>query len=637
MGKYEKLAREIVHNVGGKDNISSLTHCVTRLRFKLKDESMANDDVLKHMDGVVTVMKSGGQYQVVIGNHVPDVYTDVLAIANIKDNEDIEDNKKPKKVLDSFIDVISGIFQPILGVMCAAGMLKGFNILFNVLGWYSADSGTYKVINSMGDALFMYLPVLLGYTAAKKFKLQPFVGLLIGLAMCYPSIQLDALSASGKPLTTLFSGTIFSSPVYLKVFGIPLISMNYTSTVVPVILIVYFASRIQKILDKIIPDVVKFFIVPMITIFVSLTLGFLLIGPIATYASGAIAHGIIAVRDFSPLLAGLLVGLFWQVLVIFGLHWGLIPVYINNIMTLGYDNIMIPFFAATFVQTAIVLAIIFKTKDKKLKALCIPAAVSGIFGITEPAIYGITLPRKKLFIMSCIVSGIAGAFYGHYNLREFTFGGMGIFEFTTMINPNDKSLSNLMIAIIGVLAAMVIAFVLTMFIHKDNDEKVTNAENEDKNSTKVIKKSTAYSPINGITIPLSEVKDAAFSQELLGKGIGIEPLKGEVVAPFDGTVATLFPTKHAIGLVSNEGLEVLIHIGLNTVQVNGKHFEAFVEQGDTVKKGQKLVAFNIEEIKKAGYSIETPIIVTNSNDYFEIIETKEVKVNAGDVLITGIV
>ncbi len=598
---------------------------------------MANDEVLKNMDGVITVMKSGGQYQVVIGNHVPEVYTDVLAIANIKNHDALEDNKKPKKVLDSFIDVISGIFQPILGIMCAAGMLKGLNILFNVLGWYSADSGTYLVINTMGDALFMFLPVFLGYTSANKFKLQPFVGLLIGLAMCYPAIQLDTLSGAGKPLYNLFSGTIFSSPVYLDFFGIPLISMNYTSTVIPVIIVVYFASRVQKFLNRVIPDVVKFFIVPMITVFVSLTIGFLLLGPIATYASGAIAHGIIAVRDFSPLLAGLLMGLFWQVLVIFGLHWGIIPVYINNIMTLGYDNILIPYFAATFVQTAIVVAILFKTKDKKLKALSVPAAISGIFGITEPAIYGITLPRKKLFIMSCIISGIAGAFFGHYNLREFTFGGMGIFEFTTMINPKNQSLNNLMIAVIGVVVAMVIAFVLTMFIHKDEEAVTTITEGEDKNSTNVIKKSTVYSPINGVAIPLADVKDAAFSQELLGKGIGIEPLKGEVVAPFDGTVATLFPTKHALGLVSNEGLEVLIHIGLDTVQLNGRHFEAFVNQGDTVKKGQKLVTFNIDEIKKAGFSTETPIIVTNSNDYLEIIETKEAKVNVGDVLITGIV
>lgn len=637
MGKYEKLAKEIVKNVGGRDNIIGLNHCITRLRFKLKDESVANDEILKNMEDIVTVMKSGGQYQVVIGNHVPDVYADVVTVANINDSEVPKvESGKDKKILDSFIDTISGIFQPIIGVMAAAGMIKGFNILFTYLGWYSTESGTFWITEAMGDAFFMYLPVLLGYTAAKKFNLQPFVGLLIGLALCYPAIQLDTLASTGEPLFTLFSGTIFSSPVYLEFLGIPIISMDYTSTVIPVIIIVYFASKIQRLLNKIIPEFVKFFMVPMITIFISLGVGFLLLGPIATYSSEAIAHGIILVRDFSPLIAGLLVGLLWQVLVIFGLHWGLIPVHINNIMTLGYDNILMPFFAATFVQTAILIAIVIKTKNKKLKALSVSAGISSFFGISEPAIYGVTLPRKRLFIMSCIVTGIAGAFYGYYNLRNFILGGMGIFEFASMIDPAGSSLNNLMIAIIGVVFAMIVAFICALFMFKDEANNDQELEKEDQKSQSV-NKASVLSPLEGEVVPLVDIKDAAFSQGLLGNGIGIRPSKGEVLAPFDGTIVTLFPTKHAIGLVSNEGMEILIHVGLDTVQLEGKHFEAFVKQGDKVKQGQKLVTFNIKGIEKAGFSTDTPIIVTNTSDYLEIIETHKTKVNGEDVLLTGIV
>lgn len=638
MGKYEKLASEIVKNVGGAENISDLTHCVTRLRFHLKDDSIPNDEMMKKVDGVVTVVRSGGQYQVVIGNHVSEVYSEVVASANLGNNSShpsTETITKKKKPLDAFIDVISSLFQPILGMLFAAGLLKGLNTLFSFLGLYSSDSGTYMVINAMGDAFFMFLPVFLGYTSAVKFKVQPFVGILIGLAMCYPAIQLDTLAGSRSPLYNLFSGTLFSSPVYIDLFGIPLISMNYTSSVLPVIIVVYFASKIQHVLDKIVPDVIKFFIVPMVTVFVSLSLGFLLIGPVATYASEAIAQGILGVRDFSPLLAGALMGLLWQVLVVFGLHWGIIPLYINNITTLGSDTLMASAFATSFAQTAIVLAIIIKTRDKNLKALGIPAAISALFGITEPVIYGITLPRKKLFIMSCIVSGIAGGFYGLFNLREFTFGGLGVFEALTMINPKDPSLTNLMIAIIGVVFSMIAAFILTMFMFKDEAAETSKTPEQDKKSS-TSRRNTMYSPMNGDIVPIKEVKDEAFSQELLGRGIGIRPTTGELIAPFDGKVATLFPTKHAIGLVSDEGMEILIHIGFNTVKLKGKYFEAFVKEGDSIKKGQKLVSFDIAEIEKAGYSVETPIIITNTEAYLEVIETRESKVSAGDVLLTGI-
>lgn len=619
MKDYKQLAMEIVKHVGGKENIISLTHCVTRLRFQLKDESKADDEILKNMDGVVTVMKSAGQYQVVIGNHVPAVYADVCEVAGISESTASEESKGHKNIFDALIDTISGIFQPILGIMTAAGMLKGLNALFLACGWYSDGSGTAIFMNTIGDALFMYLPVMLGYTSAKKFGLKPFVGLVIGAALCYPAIQQSTL-AVGDPLYTLFSGTLFESPIYMEIFNIPVITMDYTSTVIPVILICYFAAKCQKQLERFIPETLKFFFVPMFTLFIALLCGFIIIGPIATFASNLIATGIMNVRNFSPLLAGALVGGFWQVLVIFGLHWGFIPIYINNIATLGFDNVMMPFFGATFAQTAVVIAMMIKTKDKKLRSLCVPAAISGIFGVTEPAIYGITLPRKKPFVISCIASAIAGAFFGFANLREFIMGGMGIFEFPAMIDPATNSMDSLIVGVIGAAGAMIIAFIMTLVFYKDEEVKEETTPVKTK-PAELLDKEIILSPIEGTIMPLSNVQDSAFSQGILGKGLAIEPEKGEVVSPVNGTITTLFPTYHAIGITSDSGIEVLIHVGMDTVQLEGKYFHPCIKQGDQVHAGQTLLTFEMDQIKNAGYSLLTPVVITNTADYLDVMET----------------
>lgn len=641
MGKYENLARDIVKNVGGKENVISLTHCITRLRFKLKDESKANDDVLKNMSGVVTVMKSGGQYQVVIGNHVPEVYADVMPLLGLDDGASKEEEEGPKgSLFNRFIDTISGIFQPILGVMAACGMIKGLNALFVAIGLYTDTCGGYLVLNAIGDGLFYFLPLFLGYTAAKKFKLKPMLGLVIGAIMCYPSIQNSALSASGEPMYTLFAGSMFESAVYTDFFKIPMIAMDYTSTVIPVIFVVYFASKCEKFFSKFIPDLVKFFFVPMLTLLVSIPVGLLLIGPLATFGSTIIATTVIAIRNFSPLLAGAIVGLTWQILVIFGLHWGFIPVYINNIMTNGYDNVMMPFFACTFATSAVVLAIFFKTKNKQLKEMALPNFISGIFGVTEPAIYGILLPLKKPFIISCIAGCIGGGFYGAFNFRKFMMGGMGIFEFPAMIEP-DGSMGNLIVAIVGVIITMIIAFTMTMIVYKDEEiqeEKKTEPQEEQveekKEKSSIVKQTEIVSPIKGRVVKMENMKDAAFSSGVLGKGVAILPEEGKVYAPVDAVVSAMFPTLHAIGLKTEEGVELLIHVGLDTVQLEGKGFEAMIKQGDLVKKGQLLVKFDKEFIEQQGFSTETPVLISNADDYLDIVETKSEKVNPGENLLT---
>ena len=635
MRKYEQLAKDIIQNVGGKDNISSLSHCITRLRFKLKDQSIANDDVLKNMDGVVTVMKSGGQYQVVIGNHVPDVYQEVCELAGIgSDTQSSSEDEAPQGLFNKFIDIISGVFQPILGVMCAAGMIKGFNAIFVALGLYTQTDGMYMLLNAIGDSIFTYMPVILGYTAAKKFKLKPFVGMLIGAALCYPNIQLSALAATNEPLYMLFTGTMFESPVYMTFLGLPVIAMNYTSTVVPVILIAYIASKLEKVFNKIIPDVVKNFIVPMAVLLVSLPIGFIVIGPIATYASNIVGNGFLALFNFSPILCGILTGLLWQVLVIFGLHWGLIPIAINNLMTMGFDTILVGAFAPSFAQTAVVAAMYFKLKDKKVKELCIPAVISGFCGVTEPAIYGITLPRKMPFIFSCIGGAAAGAVMGIFNVKGYVMGGLGIFGFPAYIQPQTGDMSGLYAAAVAALVAMAVGFVLTMLFWKDETVVEENIIETIKDNATKAKKEVIYSPIKGEVKALENIQDAAFASGVLGKGVAIVPEEGKVVAPFNGTVMTLFPTKHAIGIVSDNGCELLIHIGLNTVQLDGKYFEAKVKQGDKIKKGQTLVTFDKDMIIKEGYNLETPILVTNYADYIDIVEKTPTSINKNEELIT---
>lgn len=639
MTVYETLAKEILNYVGGKDNVNSLTHCITRLRFKLKEESIAQDEALKNLEGVVTVMKSAGQYQVVIGNQVQDVYEQLAPLLHAEQPQTVQDAEK-EKLLDRFVDIISGIFQPILGIMAACGMIKGLNMLFMTLGLYAETSGGYMIINAIGDALFTFLPLFLGYTSARKFGLKPMVGLVIGGIMCYPGIQSSALSGSLKPLYTMFEGTMFASPVYIDFFGIPVISMDYTSTVIPVIFIVYFASKCEKLFSKFVPDLVKFFFVPMLTLLVALPIGFLLIGPVATFGSKIIAETIISIRNVSPMLAGGLVGLTWQILVIFGLHWGFIPVYINNIVTNGYDNVMMPFFACTFATSAVILVIMLKTRDRKMKELCLPNFISGIFGVTEPGIYGILLPLKKPFIISCIAGGIGGAFYGFCNFRKFSMGGMGIFEFPAMMEP-DGSWGNLLVAVSGVLLTMIAAVILMLLFYREkeagqSDKTMLDTKEHEKSvedTPALLEDIAICSPLKGDVLELAQVEDAAFSAGILGKGCAIVPAEGEVYAPADGVLTTLFPTKHALGITSDDGVEVLIHIGLNTVQLNGEGFTAYVQQGERVSRGQHLLSFDLAELKDKGYCLQTPVIITNTNNYLEILSTMQKEVMPDDVLL----
>lgn len=478
--KYDGLARIIIQNVGGKSNINSVTHCITRLRFKLKDESKANKEVLEATDGVIKVMQSGGQYQVVIGNNVTDVYDAVLEVGHFQgggavdeDGNAVEDGGK-KSPVSILIDLISGVIQPTLGVLAATGIIKGLLALFSFIGILPESSGTYQILYAVGDGFFYFLPIILGYTAAKKFKMNEFIGMAIGIALCYPAM---VNITGGDVLGTLFAGTAFEMSYYTTFLGIPVImpASGYTSSVVPIIIACGLGAMLEKWLRKVIPDVIKLFVVPFVTLVVMVPLTYLVIGPVATILCNlltAIFSVIYGIPVVGGLIAGVLIGAFWQVLVIFGLHWGLVPLALINYSNLGYDFILSPYFCVSFAQTFVVLAMLLKTRDDKMKKIALPAFISGLFGVTEPAIYGVTLPKKTPFIYSCIGGAVGGAFIGFMGTRSYTMGGLGLFGLPSYIDTvGDTGIQSLIYVLIGTVIASVIGFVITWVLYKDEPAK----------------------------------------------------------------------------------------------------------------------------------------------------------------------
>lgn len=467
--KYDGLARIIIQNVGGKANINCLTHCVTRLRFKLKDESKANKEVLEETDGVIKVIQSGGQYHVVIGNNVSDVYDAVCEVGHIAAGGAVNDDgtavsadpnapKEKLNLFNAFIGIITSVFTPFLGVFCACGIIKGFLALFVALGVLSATGPTYNILYSLGDGIFYFLPVILAYTASKKFGLPEVEGLVISFAMLYPYML------GGAAETTPHNG-LFGIPVIMPTSG------DYTSSVIPIICAIAFAAWFERLYKKFIPDAIKLFAVPLITCTVTFMLTLWVIGPIASGAADLLSMFFTMLASFSSVLLGAVVGGLWQVLVMFGLHWALVPMAINDIALKGSSVVLTGMFCTTFTQCGAVLAIWLKTKNKRLKGLCPPAFVSAVAGVTEPAIYGLTLPKKKPFIISCIISCIGGGILGAFNVTGYTIAGMGVFGYTAYINTATGDISGVIVSAVVTVLSAVACFAAVYVTYKDEPAK----------------------------------------------------------------------------------------------------------------------------------------------------------------------
>lgn len=613
--EYQALAKDILAHVGGKENIVSLVHCATRLRFKLKENQKADAQGLKKNPGVIMVVESGGQFQVVIGNHVHDAWLAVRAEAGLTDDTPVAADEKGDKgnLLGRLIDIVSGIFTPFLGVLAASGILKGLLALAVVCGWLTTDSGTYKIWFAASDALFFFFPLVLGYTAGKKFGGNPFITMVIGGALTHP-MMIQAFDASQQV-----------GAVSEAFMGIPVTWFNYSSSVIPIILAAWVSCWLEKQSSRLLPPSMKNFFAPLICLVVTVPLTFLIIGPVATWLSQLLANGYQWIYVLAPWLAGAAMGALWQVCVIFGLHWGLVPLMINNLAVLGHDSMLPMLLPAVMGQVGAALGVFLRTRDARQKMIAGSSITAGIFGITEPAVYGVNLPLRRPFIFGCVAGAVGGAIVGFSDTHVYSFGFANIFTVAQMIPPGGVN-ATLWGGIIGTLVALVLSCVMTLVAGMpksaaQDDPVITADDNE------------VLAPMSGTVLALDQVPDTTFASGLLGQGVAIIPSDNRVIAPFAGEVASLFQTKHAIGLLSESGIEVLIHVGIDTVKLDGKPFTAHVNVGDKVQPGDVLLEFDRQAIIDAGYDLATPIIISNSDDYSDVATVAATSVSAGTPLL----
>ncbi|MGX7203545.1 PTS beta-glucoside transporter subunit EIIBCA [Enterococcus plantarum] len=618
---YQELAQTIIEKIGGEKNISDLTHCATRLRFNLKEEGKAQTDLLKQTDGVMGVVSKGGQYQIIIGSDVSSVYKEILKEIPVLDGEHVEANEKDERgTASKIIDTITGIFTPILPAITAAGMLKAVLSLLVVFNAIDKTGQTYIIIDFMADSAFYFLPILLAASSAQKFKTNMYLAMMVGGILLHPNFvgMVNAIKEAGE-------GGI-------HLFGLPISAVTYGSSVIPIILAVWFMSFVEPMADKVSPKAIKFFSKPLITIAIVGTVSLVVVGPLGYFISDAISNGIKALENFSPWLVPTIIGSLTPLFVATGTHYGLVPIGINNRMTSGYDSVIYPgMLASNLGQGAASLAVGVKSKDSSIKQLAASAGLTGLFGITEPALYGVNLRFKTPLYAAMIGGGFGGLFMGITRVKNFTGGSPGLLTLPSYIG--DDTLKHLYMACIGAAISIVLSFVISYILYRDpvtETSKTTIKNSEGNTISKENVITEVVTPIKGEVVDLKEVEDGMFSEEILGKGFAVKPIEGVVYAPVSGTVTAVFDSKHAIGLTSDSGLELLIHIGIDTVKLNGVGYEYFVEKGQNIKIGDKLIEFDLEKIAEKGYNIITPVVLTNSTDFGDIITLTKTLAEPGE-------
>lgn len=611
---YQELARTIIKNVGGGGNISNFTHCATRLRFNLKNDSKADLQTLKSTKGIIGVINSNGQLQIIIGSDVSNVYKEILN-SNLVVSNDKQDNKK--KGLTSIFEIIAGIFTPIMPPLTAAGMLKVVLIISSSFGWLSKESQTYYIFNFAADSIFFIFPVILGYTSAVKFKCNPYMGMLLGGAMIHPSYM--ALVNAKESVTFL---------------GLPMKLVTYASSVVPIILVVFVMSYVENFADKVSPKPIRFFLKPLITILIMIPLVFLVLGPLGSITGEGLAILVNKINTIAPWLIPAIIGATTPLLVMIGMHWAIIPIGFNELALKGFENFIGPgMMVSNIAHGGAILAVALKTKNKDFKQLAGSSGFSALFGITEPAMYGVTLKLKKPLIPIMVAGGLAGLYCGLMGVVRYSTGMPGLASIAIFIS--DIKPSNVFHALIACGIAFFVGFV-GMFVVGFEDIPNENKEKKELKPALEIGEvmATVKSIADGEVIELSAVKDEAFASESLGKGFAIIPENGKILSPINGTVTSIFATNHAIGLESKDGTEILIHIGIDTVRLNGEHFKSLVKEGDSIKVGDTLVEFEKDKVVKKGFDISTPVIITNTFDYKNIIPIKFGKVKAGEDVLS---
>lgn len=618
--KYEELAKEIVGLVGGEKNVRNLIHCQTRLRFDLYEASKANAAELKALNGVAGVINSGGQFQVVIGTHVSEVYDEIQPLlGEMTETLDASDNKKKNAALLA-VEFISSAFTPIIPAISGAGMIRALLALLVLFKVISNESQTYFVINFMADAVFYFLPFLLASTAARKLKCSPYLAMALAGVLLHPNM--GRLITEGNPV---------------EIFAMPMRLVNYGSSVIPILLIVIVQSYIERFFNRVIPNAVKIVFVPMFTILLTGIVALVAVGPIGSYVGEYIALAFEIIRGVAPWAPAVIVGTFLPIMVMFGIHTSVGPLDVIQLTSVGYANIFGPGAMVSNIATGVAALVTSRvTKVQSEKLLGTSSGITALMGITEPALYGIALPKKYPLIATMIGGGAGGLYAGLSGASRYATGSSGLPAIPLYIGEDISNLYNILIAIAISAVATAIATYLLSLKYEKAIVIADNEEPQESTATQTIQVATVSinSPINGEMLPLSEVQDEAFSAGMLGKGVAFEPVEGKVIAPFDGDVVSLFPTKHAIGLLSNDGVELLIHVGLNTVDLDGKFFEAHVKQGDQIKQGQTLLTFDLESIREAGYVTQTPVIVTNTGNYSDVKHDDLGIKNSNNVMLT---
>lgn len=611
---YDALAKDILREVGGEQNINSFSRCATRLRLALNETPAQAKGNIQNLPGVIAVVESGGQFQVVIGTHVDKVFSAMSSL--VSDNHSSNNVSQKTRWLDAVIATMSAVFAPIVYILAAAGILQGILIVVSLIDESIKASDTFAILNFMSWTPFAFLPVFIAITAARHFKCNPYIALLCCCALINPDwTAMAGRIASGETVTFLL---------------FPLAKTVYTSSVLPPLFLVWTLSWLEKRVERILPSVVSALFTPLICFVVIVPLTLIAIGPITTWAAVGVANGYNALFNAAPALAAAVIGGLWQIIVIFGVHWGITPVIMANFDAHGYDSFQAYQTIAVIGQMAAVFGVFLKTRNKELKTTSLSAGVTAIFGITEPTIYGVTLRLKKPFICGCIGGAVGAVIASLFGSLYYAYAGLP--SILTLVNAISPHASMSFIGmLVGGATTIVLTIVLVQFVGFNDPEPEENLTTDVNNTAKVpdaaatsIRAPLAIlSPIKGKVIALNEVADEAFSQKVLGDGIAIRPAEGLVVAPCDARVETLIESHHAIGLECENGAELLIHVGLNTVNLQGRHFTPLVKEGDWVTAGTPLLSFDKEAIEQAGYDLTTPVLIINSDDYtLDIVQSK---------------
>ena len=597
---YEKLAVDIVNAVGGKENIAKAARCATRLRLVLKETPKDAHKKVSELTGVIAVVENNGQFQVVIGTHVGKVFDKVQTLVDLEDSS--KDEAPKGTVLNRVIATMSAVFAPFIYILAAAGILQGCLILINMAYPSFQSTGTYEVLSFMSWAPFTFLPIFIAITASRHFKCNMFIAVACCAALVSPTwSEIAARIAGGENISFL---------------GIALAETTYTSSVLPPLFLVWILSYVERFVEKILPDVVKSLFTPLLCMIIMVPLTIVAIGPLSDSLATAIANGYNTLYNFAPALAAAVIGGLWQVVVIFGVHWGVTPMCLANYDMYGMDTFQAFQTMAVVAQMGAAFGVFLKAKKMETKNVSLSAGITGIFGITEPAIYGVTLKYKKPFICGCVAGAIGAVVASFFNVAYYAYAGLpGLLTVVNAINPeNPTSIIGMGIGCAIAVIGSIVLVQIVGFGEESEEAKEEIIENEVA-ATLLDGRKEIKNPISGKVLPLSKVEDAVFSSGAMGNGIAIDPSDNKVYAPFDGSVEFIADTKHAVGLKSDDGVELLIHVGMDTVKMNGKGFDVKTKVNQRVKEGDLLLEFDRNEIQKKGYSLITPVVVTNSCNY----------------------